>query len=84
MNESNKWTATDLDSINVGEYVMGSTSTNSQKHGEDYNYTIEGILVYKDDELHKCKILTAEGETRYLCSWVGTSGNNIVYNKILP
>lgn len=71
-----------MDDIILGEYIRGTTSTNSQKHGNDYNYSVEGFLVYKDDiELHKCKILTEEGVIRNLCTWVGTSGYNDV-NKL--
>lgn len=78
------WMQSSLDDINMGEYIRGSTSTHSQKHGDDYNYSVEGFLVYKDDiELHKCKILTRKGEVRNLCSWVGTSGYNDVYKKTL-
>ena len=76
------WISSNLDDIILGEYIRGSTSTNSQKHGDDYNYSVEGFLVYKDDiELHKCKILTEEGEIRNLCTWVGTSGYNDVCKK---
>ena len=78
-----EWVSISLADINMGEYIRGSTNTNSQKHGDDYNYSIEGFLIYKDDfDLYKCKILTDDGEIRYLCSWVGTSGYNDVYKQV--
>ena len=82
MSECDGWIATSLADLKIGDHVLGQTSTNSQKHGDEYNYAIEGVLIYKDEvELHKCKIRTPEGEIRYLCSWVGTSGYNQVCKK---
>ena len=75
-----KWIISTAGDINVGDYVKGTTSTNSQKHGQEYNYEIEGFLVYKDDnKLYKSKILKKNGEIVQLCSWVGTSGWNNIY-----
>jgi len=77
-----EWVPISLENINMGEYIKGSTNTNSQKHGHENNYSIKGYLIYKDDNyLHKCKILTREGDITNLCTWVGTSGYNDVFIK---
>ena len=80
-----KWKyVTDLDQINVGDYVKGQTMTNSQKYGDDYNYTVEGELIHKDNnEFCYCQIRTSDGEIRNLCTDVGTSGMNLIYKRYI-
>uniref|UniRef100_A0A6C0AYD3 Uncharacterized protein n=1 Tax=viral metagenome TaxID=1070528 RepID=A0A6C0AYD3_9ZZZZ len=80
-----KWKyVTDLDQINVGDYVKGQTMTNSQKYGDDYNYTVEGELIYKDNNgFCDCQIKTLDGEIRNLCTYVGSSGMNLIYKRYI-
>ena len=73
------WIDSNYDEINVGDYVKGLTGTNSQKHGKEYNYAVEGTLTFKGDNLYDCKILDVSGGERHLCTFVGTSGWNDVY-----
>tara|TARA_X000000950_G_C13622298_1_gene539900 strand:+ start:245 stop:724 length:480 start_codon:yes stop_codon:yes gene_type:complete len=78
-----KWkNVRDLDEINVGDYVKGETMTNSQKYGDDYNYTVEGELIYKDNnEFCRCEIRTSDGVITNLCTDVGSSGMNIISKR---
>jgi len=75
----NDWEYVELNDIQINDYLRGNTSTNSQKHGDDFNYTVIGKLVEKDDNyLYKCKIINHLNEIVDLCSFVGTSGYNSV------
>ena len=80
-----KWKyVTNLNEIDVGDYVKGETMTNSQKYGDDYNYTVEGELIHKDnDEFCDCEIRTSNGKIRNLCRDVGSSGMNLIYKRYI-
>ena len=80
-----KWKpVSDLDEINVGHYVKGKTITYSQKYGDDYNYTVEGELIHKDNnEFCYCQIRTSDGVIVNLCTDVGSSGMNLISKRYI-
>ena len=76
------WESIEYDELVVGNFVQCETYTYSQKYIE-YNFTREGVLVYKDKNPYNSKIIDSYGSEIELCVMVGTSGDYCFKKQII-
>jgi len=65
--------------IKVGDYVRGTVATYSQKYlmqegYEQYNRTLEGVIIHKGKTFDSIIIITPDGDEEFLVADPGTSG----------
>ena len=77
-----RWKAIKPNDAKIGDYVKGITWTNSQKYGDDYNFTVIGTVTTESSEAYNIEIETSEGEIISLAANVGTSGGNAIYKAV--
>ena len=68
-----------MNDIKVGDYVRGTVATYSQKYlmqegYEQYNRTLEGVIIHKGKTFDSIIIITPEGDEEFLIADPGTSG----------
>ena len=78
MSEEN-WEETDLESINIGDYLKCITTEISQQ-GE---YEVKGYLVCKAAKLYQCRVENDEGDIVALGYKVSEMGENLVYKLLI-
>ena len=81
MSEEN-WEETDLESINIGDYLKCITIENISQ-GKEYNYEVEGYLVCKATKLYQCRVENDEGEIVALGYNVSEMGEILVYKSLI-
>ena len=81
MSEEN-WEETDLESINIGDYLKCITIENISQ-GKEYNYEVEGDLVCKATKLYQCRVENDEGEIVALGYNVSEMGEILVYKSLI-
>ena len=77
-----RWKAIEPSDAKIGDYVLGRTWTNSQKYGDDYNFTAIGTVIEESNESHNIQIKTSKGKIKFLTAFVGTSGGNEIYKAV--
>ena len=77
-----RWKAIEPSDAKIGDYVLGRTWTNSQKYGDDYNFTAIGKVIRESNESHNIQIKTSKGKIKFLTAFVGTSGGNEIYKAV--
>ena len=76
------WEETDLESINIGDYLKCITIENISQ-GKEYNYEVKGCLVCKATKLYQCRVETAQGEIVALGYNVSEMGEILVYKLLI-
>ena len=77
-----RWKAIEPSDAKIGDYVLGRTWTNSQKYGDDYNFTAIGKVIEESNESHNIQIKTSKGKIKFLTAFVGSSGGNEIYKAV--